>query len=261
MSNKNAVFKAPDGSQVVVKLVDSGQSDGLGNQLYRLGVDSAVSIDPGTITIGAVTIKDQDSATNADVGVVTTIAEGSNALAVQAPILGKTTDAADQTGSTTTLNAKLRGLLQIFADIWVSASHWIKTHDPNIGDVTDTIAQGTVIGYLNAIAKPALSLGVAGAAFQSADQSGGVAAVTDAPAAGKKLVISHLIVSTDTANMIITFSEETTGTVKAVIYANANSPALSSADIDLPLTTANKKLMVRTNKAGNIAITAMYYSV
>src|SRR4051812_46933408 len=113
MTVKSAVFQAPDGTIAAVELVDTGVSDGRGNQLYRLAVDSAVSIDPGAITIGAVTVKDNTTATAATVNTVTSIGEGDKAIAVQAPILGKTTDAADLTGSTTTLNAKLRGLIQL----------------------------------------------------------------------------------------------------------------------------------------------------
>lgn len=41
--------------------------------------------------------------------------------------LGKTTDAKVVTDANGTLSAKLRGLVAILADVWVSASHWLST--------------------------------------------------------------------------------------------------------------------------------------
>lgn len=41
--------------------------------------------------------------------------------------LGATTDAANTTGTTGTVSGKLRGLVTILADVWVSASHYLKT--------------------------------------------------------------------------------------------------------------------------------------
>lgn len=115
------LMRGPDGAAVVIELVDTGSSDGRGNQLYRLGVDTTVSVGP--VTIGAVTLQDNDSLLNADVAAVTGVTEAMDALVVQAPVLGKTTDAADQAGGATTVNGKLRGLIQIFADVWNSVVH------------------------------------------------------------------------------------------------------------------------------------------
>lgn len=109
-------------------------------------------------------------------------------------------------------------------------------------------------------AVPPLNVGVGGAAVTSADASAAPVAVTDAPGVGKRLMVSHLIISVDTAGIIVNLTEETTGVLKARIYTNANSPALSSADIDLPLATPNKRLMLQTNKAGNIAVTVLWYA-
>lgn len=136
MADKTIVFQAPDGSLVAVKAVDTGVSDGRGNQIYRMGVDTTLSVGP--ITIGAVTLQDNDSLINADVDVVTSISETSDALAVQAPVLGKISDAADTAGGASTLNAKLRGLLNVFADIWNSAVHAIRV--TSVDDTTQLLA-------------------------------------------------------------------------------------------------------------------------
>jgi hypothetical protein len=77
------------------------------------------------IEIGAVELKDGASDTRAKVGTVTTIAETDDAIAVQAPVLGATTDAAVTTDANGTISAKLRGLIKIFADVYVTASHWL----------------------------------------------------------------------------------------------------------------------------------------
>lgn len=103
------------------------------------------------------------------------------------------------------------------------------------------------------------SYGVAGARFTSADQSGAVAAVSDAPTTGQYLVITDIIVSVDTA-MRVDFSTETTGTIHIGLYLPANSAMQITPRAKLKLPTADKKLMVRTSAAGNITVTAGYYS-
>lgn len=114
------------------------------------------------------------------------------------------------------------------------------------------------MGYDHGPAYPS-SLGVAGARFTSADQSGGVAAVTDAPASGEKLVIEDLVVSVDTA-MRVDFKEETSGTAIASVYLAANGTAQVTPRGRIKLATAGKKLTVQTSTAGNIAVTAIYHS-
>lgn len=105
----------------------------------------------------------------------------------------------------------------------------------------------------------ATSFGVSGARFTSADQSGAAAAVTDAPASGKKLVVTDIVVSADTA-MRVNFTEETSGTLLLSLYLPANGSAQITPRGKLKLATAGKKLMVQTSAAGNIAVTAWYYS-
>lgn len=104
-----------------------------------------------------------------------------------------------------------------------------------------------------------VTTGVSGAAFTSSDQSGGVAAVTDAPASGKKLVVVDLIVSVDTA-MSVTFTEETSGTTLLVLYMAANTTQHIKPTGKLKLATADKKLNVQTGAAGNVACTVQYRS-
>lgn len=103
------------------------------------------------------------------------------------------------------------------------------------------------------------SYGISGARFTSADQSGSVAAVTDAPASGKYLVITDIFVSVDTA-MRVDFSVETTGTIHLGLYLPANGSMQITPRFKFKLPTADKKLMVRTSASGNIAVTVGYYS-
>lgn len=101
--------------------------------------------------------------------------------------------------------------------------------------------------------------GVSGARFTSANQSAADAAVTDAPTAGQKLVITDVLISVDTA-MRVDLKEETSGTVFASIYLPANGTIQFTPRSRLKLATADKKLMVRTSASGNVAVTAFAFS-
>lgn len=101
--------------------------------------------------------------------------------------------------------------------------------------------------------------GVAGARFTSANASAADAAVTDAPTAGQKLVPTDVLISVDTA-MRVDLKEETSGTVIASIYMAANTSQQITFRSKVKLATADKKLMVRTSVAGNIAVTTAYFS-
>lgn len=105
----------------------------------------------------------------------------------------------------------------------------------------------------------ATSLGVSGARYTSADRSASAASVTDSPASGKKLVITDCDISVDTA-MRVDLKEETSGTVFFSKYlpANGSWSAVTRGKFKLP--TADKKLQIQTSVAGNISVTAMYYS-
>ena len=92
----------------------------------------------------------------------------------------------------------------------------------------------------------------------SADATAG-ADVTAAPTTGQKIVVTDLVVAVDTA-MSVSFLEETSGTEVLRLYLAANSAVQVTPRGKLKLATANKKLRVDTSVAGNIAVTALYYS-
>lgn len=101
--------------------------------------------------------------------------------------------------------------------------------------------------------------GLAGVRFTSANQSASAASVTDAPVVGQKLVITDIIVSVEVA-MRVDFKEETSGTILLSLYLPANGSGQITPRSKLKLATINKKLQVQTSVAGNIAVTAFYYS-
>lgn len=102
-------------------------------------------------------------------------------------------------------------------------------------------------------------LGVAGVAFTSADATT-AAAVTDAPTGGQKLVITDIIVSSDTAMFLIFHEESTAGTIIWKVFLPANGSAQFTPRGKIKLPTVDKKLMVDASAAGNISVTALYYS-
>ena len=103
-----------------------------------------------TVNGAQIKLKDMGDNTFAPVVVASiingTLIEGDGANAA----LGATTDAAVSTDAAGTLSAKLRGLIKILADVWVSGSHWIKTQIQasenfigKIGGVSITIGDET----------------------------------------------------------------------------------------------------------------------
>lgn len=101
--------------------------------------------------------------------------------------------------------------------------------------------------------------GVSGIAFTSSDAQT-AAAVTDAPTSGQKLVIVDLVISSDTAMFLIFHEESTAGTVIFKVFIPANGTIQITPRGKVKLPTVNKKLMVDASAAGNIAVTATYYS-
>lgn len=99
---------------------------------------------------------------------------------------------------------------------------------------------------------------IARAHTASADMQS-TAALTAAPTTGQKLVITHIIVSVDTA-MSVTFEEETSGTDFIKVYMAANTTLQLPMRSPLKLDTANKKLHGKASASGNIATTVFYYS-
>jgi hypothetical protein len=118
-----------------------------------------------------------------------------------------------------------------------------------------------VTGAVNAtIVQPAVTWGVVGVPFTSADQSVTPADVTDAPTAGQKIVVDELFISSDTA-LSVTFKEATSGTVViGPIYLAANSSLHVALKDERKLATADKKLQVQSSIAGNISVLAGYHS-
>ena len=102
------------------------------------------------------------------------------------------------------------------------------------------------------------SFGVSSAAFTSADATS-VVAVTDAPTSGQKLVVTDILVSSDTA-MNLSFKCETTGVLIAKVFVPANGTVQYTPRGKIKLASADKKLTVTASVAGNIAVTASYYS-
>lgn len=87
----------------------------------------------------------------------------------------------------------------------------------------------------------------------SADASAGVA-VTDAPDSGKRLVITDVIFSAG-ADLEVTLKEETSGTVLlGPLYMATNTTIQITPRSKEKLDTADKKVEVHTNTAGNITV-------
>ena len=101
--------------------------------------------------------------------------------------------------------------------------------------------------------------GISGARFTSADQSAAVASITDAPTTGQKLVITDLLISSDTA-LRLDFNVESSATVIETVYMAAGETKQITLRSTWKLPTADKKLQVQASAAGNISLTPYYYS-
>lgn len=102
------------------------------------------------------------------------------------------------------------------------------------------------------------SFGVTGSAYVSANATGTVA-ITDVPTTGQKLVITDVLLSTDTA-MNILLQEETSANVIAKIFLPANGTVQWTPRGKVKLATVNKRLMAKASVTGNVGITTNYYS-
>lgn len=143
----------------------------------------------------------------------------------------------------------------------IAAERLWGTEEAAVEVIAGAIATGSTGTQPRSDAGPAwtTSRGVSGARVTSADASGGVISVTDAPTTGQKIVISDIELSVDTT-MRVDFKEETTGTVINSIYMVANSSVNLVTRGKKKLVTANKKLQVITSVAGNISVNVLYYS-
>lgn len=128
---------------------------------------------------------------------------------------------------------------------------------PRMTLASDDPAVAHLANIKNALA-PTTLLGVAGARFTSADQSAAAAAITDAPTGGQKIVLENILISVEDAQTI-TLSEETSGTVLATLFMAADTH-FHYNPTRLKLATADKKIMIQSSQAGNIAATPLYHS-
>lgn len=100
--------------------------------------------------------------------------------------------------------------------------------------------------------------GVSGAAVVSADITTATA-VTDAPTTGQKLVITDIIISSDTS-MNILLEEETSGKDIFKFFIPGNGIVQITPRSKMKLATAGKKLTAKGSVTGNVGITICYYS-
>lgn len=92
----------------------------------------------------------------------------------------------------------------------------------------------------------------------SADMST-AAAISPAPNSGEYLVITDIIVSTDT-QMLFEFTEETSGTVIGALRLAADGAAQITPRGTWKLPVADKKLQGDASASGNVYITVFSYS-
>ncbi|MBA7496678.1 hypothetical protein ES702_07287 [subsurface metagenome] len=93
--------------------------------------------------------------------------------------------------------------------------------------------------------------------FQSADQSGSAGVIWN-PTAGKKWVLSDIIISSDTA-LTLEFDDGTALFLK--LYLSANGGAVSNFRVPIVSATADNDLTVQTSGAGNISITTSGWEI
>ena len=155
---------------------------------------------------------------------------------------------------------------------------FVNVHDVTLKASTAAIGKlaansGVDIGDVDILSLPALSAGtnaigsttdggpaqtVTRTYTASADMTT-AAAITAAPTAGLKVAAMDLIISTDTA-MSFSVQEETSATVFAKVFLPANGTAQLTPRGYLKATVADKKLMGKASVAGNVTITAIYFS-
>lgn len=132
-----------------------------------------------------------------------------------------------------------------------------------------TAIDGRVDGVEAALAGPLItkdaginattSLGVTSAVVTSADATTPVA-VTGAPTSGQRIQVWDVIVSTDT-EMWVELECETTAVILFKVYMAANSTIQITPRGACVLASADKKLMIDTESAGNVAVTCIYSSI
>lgn len=105
-------------------------------------------------------------------------------------------------------------------------------------------------------------LGIGGAAFLTADTHLAASPVTDAPNLGEYLVVDEIMISSDIASgkVVVTFTEENTGKVIAKLALNTTQTLSVIGNDRIKLSGPNNRLMVQTDIAANLWVTALWYS-
>ena len=83
--------------------------------------------------------------------------------------------------------------------------------------------------------------------------------ITVAPTSGEYLVITDIVISTDT-QMLFQFLEETSGTCIGAVQLPADGSAQITPRGTWKLPVADKKLQGDAGAAGNVYVTVFYYS-
>ena len=83
--------------------------------------------------------------------------------------------------------------------------------------------------------------------------------LTTTPTGGQKLVITDILISSDT-QMLFVFQEETSGTIIGAIRLAADATIQITPRSGWKLPVADKKLQGDASTAGNVYITVFYYS-
>lgn len=248
------------------------------------------------VQIGAVEIKNAADDTRAKVGATGALAEGDNALAVQAPVLGATTGAAVVTDAVGTLQQYLRGLVKwAFERMPASLGQGTMAQSLPVvvasnqtavsvsGPLTDAELRAAAVPISIDQTTPGTTNGVqVNAALPAGSNTIGAmtdagpqqtvtrtytasadmttaADITPAPTAGQKIVAMDVLVSTDTA-MSFSIQEETSATVFAKVFLPANGSAQITLRGYIKAAVANKKLQGKASVAGNVAITTVTFS-
>jgi hypothetical protein len=95
-------------------------------------------------------------------------------------------------------------------------------------------------------------------AVASADMTT-AADITDAPAAGQKVLADDILISADTA-MRFDVVMETTGNVLASVFLPVNGTAQITLRAGLKGDAAGKKLQGKTSAAGNVRVSTAWHS-
>lgn len=218
----------------------------------RSGPAQPVVIDGAEVTIEAsideVAIDQTTPGSTDSVSLKSTVGAGAT--------IGATSDAAITSDATGSLSGKLRGLVK-----WAFERMPSALGQGTMAESFPVVVASDQASVPTSDAGPhwASVWGVSGVPVTSADMSGGAVAVSDAPTAGEKLVITDILVSSDTA-LRFAFTEETSGTVIAYVRVPANGTAQITFRGKRKLWTADKKVYCQASASGNVEVLVGYYS-